>query len=333
MCGCLGEPVNSHYTPASESQAQTAPSFAVQFDAGAAATIWASMLVASWGYKKAAGAIRLYVAARTLDTAGSSFVSSKALQELAMKLKVHPRTFAQWKADAIRLGIFVPLHDQMIRVVSQDKIFRILNVETIDKTKVVIPLKSLFGKGWRAHVWAAYLKANHNDRQISQKKLQEITGVSVSAQKNTLHKHYKSRKQIGITRHPADMVGAFNEYTSHGKAFVFTEKGNRKVTAIHLPSIKSVSDKTARIAGRGRRIAILARLARYGMGCIQQPLSNSLQPNKTIAHLFYSTPKQQKKASRILSAMSRLPQDPNSIFIKRARNAWDVCDLQSSFIF
>jgi len=303
---------------------------------GTTVRVWPSLLVASWNYRKASGALRLYFLARTLDPSGSGVVASVDLWQAAKELKVNRRTFDTWKADALRLGIFKRLNEWTLRVVSQDKVFKLLNCQNIDKATAIISLKSLFSKGWRACVWAAYLKANHDEKPISQKKLQELTGVSVSAQKNSLHKHYKSKRQYGITSQPAEMVSVFNEFTSPGKAFVFRDpqQGNCEVTAINLPSIKRVSNKTAKIAGAGRRIAILARLTRYGLGCINRPLSNFLQPNKTITRLFYSTPKQQKIASRLTQAMSRLPNDPDRVFVKRGRhNAWDVYPLQDGNFF
>ncbi len=295
------------------------------------------MLVDAWGHRKASGALRLYVLARTLDRAGSGVVDPKELHQAAQALRVRPRTFAAWKSDALRLGIFEVLNEWTLRVVSQDRVFKLLNCQNVDKTTVIIPLNFLFRKGWRARVWAAYLKANHHDTNlISQQKLQELTGVSVSAQKNSLHKHYRSTRQIGVTNEPADKVAMLNEHTSPGKYFKFRDKqqGNRVVAAVNLPSIKKVSNKTAKTAGRGRRIAILARLARFGLGCINKPLSNSLQPNKTVTRLFYSTPKQQKRARRLTQAMSKLPQDPDSVFVRRGkRNAWDVCKLQANNFF
>src|SRR5687768_9585789 len=105
-----------------------------------------------------------------------------------------------------------------------------------------------------------------------------------------------------------------NEYTTRGKAFVFVDpaRKNERVAAIHLPSVKTVSNKNAGIAPAGRRTAILADLQRYGLACAIGQLSIFQQAeNRTVRRLFYSTPKQQKTATRLTRAMNRLPQDPD----------------------
>ncbi len=293
------------------------------------ATIWPSMGVSSWITKRG-GAFRLYALARSLDARGSGHIEAAALKAAAFALGVRPRTFAAWIAQALDCGIFEKLHSGMIRIHSQAQVVRILGGRQIDKTKVIIPLKSLFKNGWRARVWAAYIKANHDGKPISQKKLEELTDIPVRTQKS-LNQYIESRRQIGITDRPADAVTGMNEHTTGGKAFVFTDpaRSNTRVAAIHLPSVKKVSNKNARIANVGRRSAILADLQRHGLACAIGQLSIFQQAvNRTVRRLFYSTPKQRKAATRLTQAMSRLPQDPDRVFVRRGRRAaWDVLFL------
>src|SRR5262245_26602065 len=104
---------------------------AMQFNAGTV-RVWPSLLVASWGHLKAAGAVRLYCLARSLDLAGSGVVGSVDLWHAAKELKVNRRTFDTWKADALRLGIFRQLKGWPgLRIVSQDKVFKLLNCQTV----------------------------------------------------------------------------------------------------------------------------------------------------------------------------------------------------------
>jgi hypothetical protein len=243
-----------------------------------------------------------------------------------VQLGVNPQTFSRWLASALRCGIFEKVNGEILRIHSQQQVLRILGGREIDKTKVIIPLRSLFKNGWRARVWAAYLKANHNGKPISQKKLEEITGVPVRTQKN-LMRYVASRRQIGITDRPAEHITGMNEYASRGKAFVFIDpqRKNERVAAIHLPSVKTVSNKYARMAPAGRHTAILADLQRHGLACAHWLLSFQQADNRTVNRLFYSTPKQRKTAARLTQAMARLPHDPDRVFVRRGRRpAWDV---------
>ncbi|MDP1715982.1 MAG: hypothetical protein Q8L41_14675 [Anaerolineales bacterium] len=317
------------------------------------AIIWPGMGVSSWGVRHG-GAVRVYWLARTLDPDGSGHIDPENLKAAAVQLGVKPRTFDTWMKDALQIGIFEQLNKWTLRIKNQAETLRLLGARDVDKTRVIVPLKALFKNGWRAVIWAGYLKANFSKNEVnsqgenvtvykhvSQKKLAELTGVSVSAQKNTLQKHVKSIQQIGITEHPASMVRMLNEYTSPNKFFPLRDpkQNNKLVAAVHLPSEKRVSNKTARTATRGRRRAILAHLQRYGLACPILPLSNIRQANKTITRLFYSTPntqglsdeqkaravKKHEKALLFVMENSPLPQDPREVFVRRGkRHAWDV---------
>jgi hypothetical protein len=292
------------------------------------------MGVSSW-ITKHGGAFRLYVLARSLDPNGSGHIQIETLKAAAVQLKVKRRTFAYWIADALNCGIFEKMNGDILRVHSQGEVLRILGGREIDKTKVIIPLRSLFKNGWRARVWAAFLKANHNGKPISQKKLEDITGIPVRTQKG-LGRYVSSRRQIGITDRPAECVPGMNEYATRGKAFVFVDpaRKNERVAAIHLPSVKTVSNKNARITHAGRRSAILADLQRHGLACAIGLLSFQQADNRAVTRLFYSTPKQRKAATRLTQAMSKLPQDPDNVFVRRGkRNAWDVLPLGAGVFF
>jgi hypothetical protein len=308
------------------------------------AVIWPTMGVSSWITKRG-GAFRLYVLARSLDPRGAGHIDAETLRAAAVQLGVKPRTFAYWLADALKCEIFEKKRGQVLRIHSQGKVLRILGGRQVDHRKVIIPLKSLFKNGWRARVWATYIQANHNGNPISQKKLEELTGIPVRTQKS-LNRYVSSRRQIGITNWPADHVTGMNEYSARGKAFVFIDpqRKNSRVAAIHLPSVKTVSNKDARIANVGRRSAILAHLQRHGLACTIGQLSTFQQAdNRTVKRLFYSTPKTkgktpeqtrramsryEKTVSRLTQPLSRQPGDPDRVFLRRGkRDAWDVIFL------
>lgn len=318
------------------------------------AHIWASMGLSSMIYKRT-GAWRLYVLARSLDPHGSGHIRANALKAAALNLKVKPRTFAAWLAEALACGIFVKLFDgDTLRVRSQSEAFKIFGCKSLDKRKSELSLKQLFSKDWRARVFAAYVKANHDGEIISLEKLADLTGFPARTLKqDSMGKFVKSKRQYSILPQSADAVDGLNEYASRGKYFVFIDPANgyARRAAKHSPGRKSVWDNVARTAARGRRRAILAKLEHDGnLACDnRQLLSFQQADNRTIMRLFYSTPdgqgktieqaqrakaKHEKTVIKLTQGMSRLPHDPREIFVQRGRrNVWDCMPLLDHHIF
>jgi hypothetical protein len=336
-----------------------------QFNAGRA-VLWASMGLSSMVYKRT-GEYRLYVLARSLDPQGSGHIKADELKAAALSYGVNPRTFAAWLAGAFDCGLFEGLHPkthkvgrktittfEVLRVRGQAEAFTIFGCQSLDKTKSSISLKQLFSKDWRARIFAAYIKANHDGKIISLEKLEGLTGIPArTLKKSNLGKFITSKRQITILPDNASAVTGLNEYSSCGKHFKFIDPAHHNETraAKHTPSRKSVSNNVARTASRGRRRAILAKLEHGGkLACTQRLLSFFPQAeNVTIMRLFYSTPntngktaeqvrraraKHEKTVIRLTQQMTRLPHDPREIFVQRGRrNVWDCHKLLDHHIF
>jgi hypothetical protein len=122
---------------------------------------------------KHAGAWRLHVLASMLDhnegcdhvlgicKGGSGKVLRRDLEAAALALGVKRSTFYTWLSDARQAGILKGEGDYL-GLASQAKLSIIFQCNSIDKQKAIIPLKLLFKPGWKALVWNAYKKANHN---------------------------------------------------------------------------------------------------------------------------------------------------------------------------
>ena len=309
------------------------------------AAIWPLMGVHSWGTKHG-GAWRLHTLAATLDhnencnhaenicNGGSGKIERATLEAAAQALGVKRSTFFSWLADAREWGILTG-EGKFLYLTSQAKLAKIFLCNNIDSYKAIIPLKLLFKPGWKDIVWAAYTKVNHNNKLISEKKLEDITGVPTRTQQR-LKTHVKIKKQTAITQidgTSANLQAAKDNGRRKGY-FVF----NRNV-AYALPARRSVSDKHSKIGARGRRLAIINSIKHdevYGL------FNNGNYPSlfelpqqatngETIIRLFNETEKQIKKAGRILQAQQRVKNDPHEIYIKRPGKyrigTWDVCTL------
>ena len=317
------------------------------------AEIWALMGIHSWDTKHG-GAWRLHVLATTLDhnkqcnhaagicNGGSGKIEREKLEAAARQLGVKRSTFFSWLADA-RASRILSGDGKYLYIASQQRLARILLCNTIDLCKAVVPLKLLFKAGWKDIVWAAYNKANHNKKIISENKLEEITGVPTRTQRR-LNTHVKRKRNIAITTKSADKLHIEREHGKHKGVFVFIDpkQGNARVLAYSLPARRTVNNKDAKTAAKGRRQIILAGIQNSVFGLLDNGnYSNySERPQKAIngktefTRLFHETPKQVKKAGRMGQAQSRAKHDPSELFTTRSRRyvvgAWDVISLADS---
>jgi hypothetical protein len=244
---------------------------------------------------KHAGAWRLHVLGATLDhtaecdhpqgicKGGSGKIERAQLQAAAETLGVKRSTFYNWLADARQAGILNGMGEYLY-LASQAKLSQILLCNSIDEHKAIVSIKQLFKPGWKALVWAAYLKANHHKRigyterlepvhkgnVISAKTLEDLTGINPRTQRR-YKKHIKTRPNIGITDIPGDWETAekLNEAArDNGQPrhyFPFNDpeqtdpagiKQYRRVIAFTMPARRDVSNKAAVIGARGRRAQI-----------------------------------------------------------------------------
>ena len=236
---------------------------------------------------KHAGAYRLHVLASTLDhnegcnhvlgicKGGSGNIETAALLASAEQLKVKRSTFYYWLADGIKAGIFAESNG-FLYMANQAKLSTILLCNSIDEHKAIIPLKLLFQPGWKAIIWAAYLKANHHSQVgytntlqpvykanlISAKKLQDITGVKERTQRR-LNKWVSSNRNIAITTTDGTLEGAWEHRNRPGKfLFIDPQQNNRRVWAFAIPARRSVKNEHAKIGARGKRRSIAAAIVK-----------------------------------------------------------------------
>lgn len=219
---------------------------------------------------------------------GSGKIERAKLESIAINdMKVKRSTFFSWLADARAAGILRGEGDYLY-IASQDKLAQIFLCNTIDRRKATIPLKLLFKPGWKGIVWAAYLKANHHTRVgftgelkpvyrgnvVSEKTLETVTGV-LPRQQRRLSQRVDRKRQYAITTiHGSyEKAEALNQAArDHGQRrhyFTFNDPNQedpnkqrpyKRVIAYTKPSRRTVDDKTATPAARGRRRSILESL-------------------------------------------------------------------------
>ena len=254
------------------------------------AEIWPLMGIHSQDTKHG-GAWRLSVLFKALDPNGSGKIERAQLESVAIEqMKVKRSTFFNWLADAKKAGIFSTSKgkDDYLYLASQEKQAAIYLCNSIDRRKVVIPLKLLFRPGWKKIVFAAYIKANHHAKigytnkmqavyrgnVVSEKTIEQVTGIQPRQQRR-LSDHVNRKRQYSVTTIPGswEQAEALNKSAKdHGKRrhyFTFNDPAQedpnhkrqyRRVIAYTIPSRRSVSDYHATIAARGRRRKILNSL-------------------------------------------------------------------------
>lgn len=306
------------------------------------AEIWPLMGVHSWDTKHG-GAWRLSVLFSSLDHnencdhaagvcyGGSGKIEREALEAAAIELGVKRSTFYLWLADAKKFGIFSG-DGKYLYMASQQKIAEILFCNTIDQRKAIIPLKLLFKAGWKDIVWSAYIKVNHNKKNISDKTLEGITGVPQRTQRR-LNTNVKVKKNFAQTQVDGTTgnLAAAKDNSQHKGYFIF----NRKV-AYTLPARRSVNDTYAKSSGKGRRYVILAKLNKLSVYGLYEngnhpfySLQQATNSETDLTKLFYENNKKDtKQAARALQPLTRGKKSPREIYILQAQKfkcgVWDI---------
>lgn len=267
--------------------------------------IWALMGIHAQDTKHA-GAWRLSVLFSALDhttecnhvmgicKGGSGKIERARLQAEAEALGVKRSTFYLWLADALKRDAagnsIMSQSGEYLYLASQAKLSAIFLCNTIDEHKTTIPVKLLFKAGWKAIIWAAYVKANHssvigydNKMQkvysgdtVSRRTLENVTGVKPRSQRRQ-NTFVKSKQGIAITSTPGsrETVAALNKAAKdHGQDrhyFIFNDpeqidpagiKNYARVIAFTTPSKHEVKDQHATIGAKGKRRQILAAIKR-----------------------------------------------------------------------
>ena len=142
---------------------------------------------------------------------GSGKIERARLQAEAEALGVKRSTFYSWLADAIQFKIFNQ-SGAFLYIASQAKLSAIFLCNTIDEHKTTIPARLLFKAGWKAIVWAAYVKANHStvtgytDKPNGSTQPKLILKKRRSDGKPTLELSYPVRVGDTVSRHTLENV-------------------------------------------------------------------------------------------------------------------------------
>ena len=329
------------------------------------AAIWPLMGIHAQDTKHA-GAWRLHVLASTLDhcDCGHLYGTCKStgriqrarLEAEALALGVKRSTFYSWLADA-RAAKILNGTREYLHITSQERVSVILFCNSIDEHKAIIPIKLLFKPGWKALVFAAYLKSNHHKLEgytnklkpvykgkvISAKTLDDLTGVQPRAQRR--YKQFvKTQQNIVITTIRGDWETAnrLNQAAKeHGESrhyFTYNDpqqkdpagiKNYRRVIAFTIPARRTVANKHAEIGARGRRAQIeqsilkglqLVDVCNYSniySGTTPVQAARQIEAKSYKPRRYFDKPK-----NILLATMQNrdwTPEEAREVYVKRAR--------------
>lgn len=258
--------------------------------------IWALMGIHSQDVKHG-GAWRLHVLASSLDHSagcdhlrgickgGSGKVSRDLLEAEALRLGVKRSTFYAWLADA-RAAHILNGRGEDLYLASQKKLAEIFLLNTLDEHKTTIPAKLLFQPGWKALVFAAYMKANHSSIvDYTDKPNAERPKIKIHKNKNnekiTAEILYPVRRGDIISRGKLDAITGINPRKQRRLSQYIKSKRNIAITAI--PGTQAEADtltQAARDNGINRRYFVFNDPHNAGTNVFGEPLKYK----KRIAH-------------------------------------------------
>jgi hypothetical protein len=273
------------------------------------------------------GAWRLFVAAKSID-GGQGWISKDQLKSFLAGYGVSDRTFRNWLVDAISAGIIKPWIEQpdIFDLVSTAKMAAIFGCKNVDKAPMLIPAKKLFSAGWHSVVWSAYIKSNHQSKNVSQDMLYKLTGINPSTQRiyNKTGK-VQRRRNIAVSNIPADHLDGIREHTNRTAPFIFkdpqqAEQGAtyKSVVAWHIPSrnTSQAHDIIPASNGRTRNISLQLRtskLQRLSKFAIIPNFSTTPGQVQTVKRLFCEDAQEYKKTCK----QRRRDSDRADIYIVR----------------
>jgi len=154
-----------------------------------------------------------------------------------------------------------------------------------------IPINALLSKGWRAHVWAAFL-GTLPPRPISREKLELRTGIHPRTQRRyEIAAGVEVRKNYLPTDISPEYLEAYKIHHNTSAAMTWTQKGGAKYIARRLPDIRLSTYQSAK---RGRSKKAQKLVNQKGCSQVMQPECHKL---------FYQTRKgASDKASRVIEA-------------------------------
>lgn len=148
---------------------------------GGTLTVYSGIAFAAYKVQNGSGAWRAWAIARSLDKPGSGKVKRAELVSYLRWLGEPTRSVQRWLESAINLGLLQENNKGDLHMVNPARAAMCFGAESIGKP-ATISAKALVCKGWKAHVWAAYLVTLSNP--ISQARKEQLTGVSERTQRN-----------------------------------------------------------------------------------------------------------------------------------------------------
>ena len=183
----------------------------------------------SFRIPEAGGAWRLYVIAKAI--AGElDHIKRDDLRDVTRELGVNDAQFKRWITAGRNLDLFKDVQRKTgewdFILPGYKKATQILGAE---KTGAIVslPTKLLFKKGWRAYVFASWQSAftNNGQRLTSQKKQEEITGISPQTQRQFNDQAgVTSQKNFAISNQHASRFAVVSEYGKRACLFEYWNK-------------------------------------------------------------------------------------------------------------
>lgn len=198
------------------------------------------------------GAWRLWVLAQALSR-GAGVVSAGDLRAAAGRLNVHPKTLQRWTQNAIETGLLRPIHrhsGNAYLIAGQARGALLLGCQSPGARPASVHLPSLFCKGWRPLVWAAY--ETQLSGPCSRACMSRLSGVPAQTQRDyEAASGTLSTPNYAISSLPVDQLAGFRENVKP-HAFLMKRKGSRATIAWRLPDTRQVPFWAARRLNRGR---------------------------------------------------------------------------------
>jgi len=207
----------------------------------------------------------LWTFAHAVDAAGSGAVSRAQLSEW---LGLDRRKFRRWLAEAERAGLLRVKHSKrgpLLILAGIERAAQLLGCESIGPRPVSLPADLLLGRGWRAHLWGAFLGSLGAEAgvMIARAKLQEMTGISARSQaRYEREAGVKVKPNYCVTDQAADRLSGEREF-GRRHAFAWRDAASgEEVVSWRLPDSRRAPGHVWRCPnGRAKKINSTLRRA------------------------------------------------------------------------
>lgn len=197
-------------------------------------------------HTKHGGAWRLWALCKKLDKVGAGSVDIHDLKLAVNELRINPRCYRLWLADALELGLLIEGVGRYWTA-GASKAAKLLGCPEIG-LPAAVPLKALFKKGWRCALWAGYL-ATLNGRPVSQRTKQTVTRVQTRTQRR--YQQSIPVKRITNIAEVDAPRSAFDGLVEFDGRVIYKNKRDNKLMQ-RLPDTIVVDSDIARSLPKGR---------------------------------------------------------------------------------